>query len=134
MNITDFQLLTGKVTKTEFEDYKTSDKTSGFLRISYNRRGTAEVSEKRIELFFDGQVEGFRGEDIKDPEVSDNVFSYKVEFSLIYFAELNLEEVEKFIIDNESCFKKDASVFFTNTAMDFLSKSDYKNIELPYQQ
>jgi hypothetical protein len=137
MDITKLQLVTGDTIKTEFEDCKVINpetSTSGYMRVLFNRKNSAEVNSDRLELFFGGEIIAYEGEETTNPKESDRVFSYKTEFVLKYLGEFNKEEITNFVPENEWFFKKDACVFFTRTALNFLSSTNYKNVDLPYQQ
>ena len=137
MDITELHLASSDVIKTEFEDFKvinTDANTSGFMRIGFTRQEDVEANDTRLKIFFTGEIVAYQGEETKTPSESDRIFSYKIKFVLRYSGEFSDEGLKNFLPDNEWFFKKDASIYFSQTSMGFLSSTKYKNIDLPLQQ
>ncbi len=136
MNITDIKLISGHITKLDFgeTDNDLTNSTTGFLLVNLVREERADVSDNALTLFFSGDIAAYRGEETSAPDEALKAFFYKMEFSLTYHGVFDVESISGWLDENEACFKKDSSVFFSSKSTSILSETNFKNINIPYQQ
>jgi hypothetical protein len=137
MNLTELKLRTSDITKFEFEETPPGSRetSSGFIKIRFERQEFGNVTESDFTMYFKGSVTAYEGEETPDLNESKKVFSLKVNFTLLYSGEIDVEKIHTHInSDNEWFFNKDASVILHSFANRFLSDTAYRTINLPFQQ
>lgn len=136
MNLTKVKLQSGDITKFEFMDFAVNNKetSSGFLKITLERKEQVELSTNDLLLFFTGLITAFKGEETIAPDDNKRVLNLEVNFTLKYTGEFDLEETPKKSEEFEWFFKKDAGIFLHGIANNFLSNTAYRSISFPYQQ
>jgi hypothetical protein len=136
MDLTKLKLRASDITKFEFEDGSSNkESSSGFIKIRFERQQSGDVTENNLSMFYKGTVAAYVGEETPELDESKRVFCLKIEFTLSYSGEFNVETIQKKICsENEWFFNKDASVILHSFANRFLSDTAYRSINLPYQE
>jgi hypothetical protein len=136
MDLTKLKLQSALVTSLSFEDFAANNNStsSGFLRITLDRKEEIEANEDSILLFFNGSVAAFKGEESETPSDSSNVFNLNVKFIVKYSGKFDVDTMAGSPQEYEWFYKKDAGIFLHSVANRFLSDTAYKNVVLPYQQ